>query len=105
MHRVMSRAAISLVLAALAAGCTYVQETPEGRTVRVVSAPETAGCTNLGKVTVSVVKMARGDQFVRDDLIRLARNKAAGSGADTIAAAGEPVNGEQVFNMYKCLKP
>jgi hypothetical protein len=89
----------------LVAGCSYVQETPEGQAVRVVSASETGQCTSLGKVTVSIVQMARGEQFVRDDLIRLARNKAAKSGADTIAAAGEPANGEQVFNMYRCIKP
>lgn len=89
----------------LVAGCAYVQETSEGGAVRVVKAGETGQCTNLGKVTVSVVKMGRGEQFVRDDLIRLARNKAANSGADTIAAAGEPSDGEQVFNMYRCIKP
>lgn len=89
----------------LLAGCSYVQETPEGRAVRVVPAGETGQCTDLGKVTVSIVQMARGEQFVRDDLIRLARNKAAKSGADTIAVAGEPANGEQVFNMYRCIKP
>lgn len=89
----------------LYAGCTYVQETPESKSVRVVPAAEVGSCTNLGKVTVSVVKMARGDQFVREDLIRLARNKAVGSGADTIAPAGEPADGEQVFGMYRCIKP
>jgi hypothetical protein len=89
----------------LAAGCAYVQETPEGRAVRVVKAGEIGECTHLGKVSVSVVKMGRGEQFVRDDLIRLARNKAANSGADTIAAAGEPSDGEQVFNMFRCIKP
>ena len=86
-------------------GCAYVSETPEGQTVRVVSAKDVGQCTHLGQVRVSVVQMARGEKFVREDLIRLARNNAAKSGADTIAAAGEPKDGEQAFDMYKCIKP
>jgi hypothetical protein len=97
--------AMLLAAAVMVAGCSYVQETAEGQGVRVVSAADVGQCTHLGKITVSVPKMGRGEQFVRDDLIRLARNKAANSGADTIVAAGEPSNSEQVFNMYRCIKP
>jgi hypothetical protein len=104
MKRETTGLAMLLAAAVLVTGCSYVQETTEGQGVRVVSTADVGQCTDLGKVTVSVVKMGRGEQFVRDDLIRLARNKAANSGADTIAAAGEPLNGEQVFNMYRCIK-
>jgi hypothetical protein len=101
----ISPLAVIFAAAVLAAGCAYVTETPEGQTVRVVSAKDVTQCTHLGQVRVSVVQMARGEQFVREDLIRLARNSAAKSGADTIAAAGEPKDGEQAFDMYKCIKP
>lgn len=105
MKRKFSRLAVTLAVAALATGCAYVSETEEGRTVRVVQAADVAQCTHLGKVRVSVAPMARGEKFVREDLIRLARNNAAKSGADTIVAAGEPKDGEQQFDMYKCIKP
>ena len=99
------RLAVTGAAAGLVAGCAYVSETPEGQTVRVVPAKDVAQCTHLGQVRVSVVQMARGERFVREDLIRLARNNAAKSGADTIVAASEPKDGEQQFDMYKCIKP
>lgn len=89
----------------LITGCAYVSDTPEGQTVRVVAAKDVAQCAHLGPVRVSVVQMWRGEKFVREDLIRLARNNAAKSGADTIVAAGEPKDGEQQFDMYKCIRP
>lgn len=100
-----SRLALMCAALFLTAGCTYVKDTDEGRGVRVVRAAEVQQCTSLGKVRVSVVKMLRGAQFVREDLMTLARNNAAKSGADTIVAVGEPVNNEQEFEMYRCIKP
>jgi hypothetical protein len=85
------------------AGCAYVKDTDEGMAVRVVTAADVKDCASLGQVNVSVVKMARGERFVREDLIRLARNHAAKRNADTVVAVGEPVNAEQAFDMYRCL--
>jgi hypothetical protein len=98
---------LAVVFTAVAAvtGCAYVSETPEGQTVRVVQAADVAQCKHLGNTRVSVVQMARGEKFVREDLIRLARNSAAKSGADTIVATGEPKDGEQTFDMYRCINP
>lgn len=101
----MRRSAVLLTTVVLAAGCAYVKETEEGRTVRVVPPAEAQNCTHIGKVRVSVAKMGRGEQFVREDLIRLARNNAAKSGADTVVAIGEPQNSEQTFEMFRCIKP
>jgi hypothetical protein len=101
----MSRLAVLFTAVALTAGCAYVKETEEGRSVRVVPPAEAQTCTHLGKVRVSVAKMGRGAQFVREDLIRLARNNAAKSGADTVVAVGEPENSEQTFEMFRCIKP
>ncbi len=100
------RLGLAIAFTAIAAtGCAYVSETPEGQRVRVVQATDVANCRHLGNTRVSVVQMARGEKFVREDLIRLARNSAAGAGADTIVAAGEPKDGEQVFDMYQCIRP
>lgn len=101
----LSRLGVVFAAAVLVTGCAYVSETQEGQTVRVVQAADVAQCTHVGNLRVSVVQMARGEKFVREDLIRLARNNAAKSGADTIVAAGEPKDGEQQFDMYKCIKP
>lgn len=100
------RPSVFLSALLLAAGCTYVSETPESRSVRVVSAQtEVAGCQPLGRVTASVPKMLRGERFVQEDLLTLAQKHAAKNGADTIIAAGPPVGSEQTFDMYRCLRP
>ncbi|UCH53829.1 MAG: DUF4156 domain-containing protein [Pseudomonadota bacterium] len=105
MFRKMQQLVFSIATVALLAGCAYVDTTEEGRKVRVVTAAETKDCKHLGKVRVNVAKMARGEKFVREDLIHLAQNNAAKNGADTIAPADEPKDGEQSFDMYKCVKP
>jgi hypothetical protein len=101
----LTRLAALLASATLVGACAFVEDTDEGRTVRVVKPAEAQMCTALGKTRVSVIKMARGDKLVREDLLRLARNSAAKAGADTIVPAGEPVDGEQAFEMFRCTKP
>jgi hypothetical protein len=91
--------------AALFAGCTYVSETPEALKVRVVTPAEASGCQSLGRITVNVPKMLRGERYVREDAMTLARKQAAKNGADTIAAVSPLVDGEQTFEMYRCIRP
>ncbi len=105
----LSRACRSVLpavcLLALSAGCTYVSETPEALKVRVVTPAETSGCQSLGRLTVNVPKMLRGERYVREDAITLARKQAAKNGADTVAAVSPLVDGEQTFEMYRCIRP
>jgi hypothetical protein len=105
MPRNIIRLTALLAAALLFPACAYVADTEEGKTVRVVKPADVQECKSLGKSRVSVVKMARGEKFVREDLERLARNTAAKAGADTIVAVGEPVDAEQTFEMYRCIKP
>ncbi len=96
----------SLFALLLATGCTYVSQTPESHSVRVVSAKtEVARCKHLGRITASVPKLMRSERFVQEDLLTLARKNAAKHGADTIIAVGAPAGGEQTFDMYRCLRP
>lgn len=90
---------------ALLTGCTFVQVTPEGADVIQASTADMAHCKDIGEVvstTRSRVLVARGDTKVRQELIDLARNQAAGIGANAIVPVGEPEAGMQKFRAYKC---
>ena len=64
------------------------------------------GCRALGEIGVSVKDRVgpyeRNTLKVKDELETLARNEAASMQADTIAAKGEPHDGEQRFGAYAC---
>ena len=96
-----------LATAVLGTGCTWVHMAPEARAVKVVDGPP-AGCTRRGEVAVSVKDSIafyeRNDLRVRDELETLARNEAPGLGADTIQPLGPPVEGEQRFAAWNCVR-
>ena len=87
--------------------CTWVHMAPEARAVKVVDGPP-AGCTRRGEVAVSVKDSIafyeRNDLRVRDELETLARNEAPGLGADTIQPLGPPIEGEQRFAAWNCIR-
>ena len=64
------------------------------------------GCKDAGKVTVSVLDRVgpvdRSGVKVSDELEIMARNEAAGLGADTIRPLGEPRDGAQSWGAYTC---
>lgn len=96
-------AAISI----FASGCTWVKATPAGEKVRLVPADRVSDCRRIGGVTtytkdkISVVN--RSDKKVSSELITLAKNDAAKRGADTIVAVTQEKDGQQDFNLYRCL--
>lgn len=96
-----------LMLVTLLGACTWVKKSPEGATVRVVPADRVADCTALGNVTTTtmsnVTVIKRKAAKVEQELQTLAQNKAVESGADTIVAGSEVVDGMRTFAMYKCL--
>jgi len=99
---------IAVLAAAVAlAGCTWVPLQPEAKAVRVVPAGAApAGCTRQGDIEVSVkhaVGFYRRDPVkVRDELETLARNEAAGLGANVMQPLAEPVGGSQRFAAWRC---
>ncbi|MDC8014180.1 DUF4156 domain-containing protein [Tahibacter soli] len=96
---------LSALLAALGA-CTWVKLDEPGKAVHVAYDGRVDGCRALGEIGVSVKDRVgpyeRNSLKVKDELETLARNEAASMQADTIAAKGEPHDGEQRFGAYAC---
>lgn len=101
----MRRLVMTLAIAGLAGGCTWVHMAPGASAVQVVTGPP-AGCEKRGEVEVSVRDSVafyeRNALRVREELETLARNEAPGLGADTVQPLGPPVNGEQRFVAWRC---
>lgn len=103
----MRNVLISAALVATLGGCAWVKMAPGGAEVRVVRADQAmTSCERKGEVAVSVKNSVgfyeRNGLKVRDELETLARNEAPSLGADTIQPKGEPVEGEQRFQAYRC---
>jgi hypothetical protein len=98
--------ALALLALSLAA-CTWVDLTPEGEKVRVLSSSEVSSCKHLGKTSAmtaaKVTGLARHEHKVEEELNTLARNSAVSLGGDTVVAVGSPVDGRQVFEVYRCI--
>ncbi|UXI68444.1 DUF4156 domain-containing protein [Tahibacter amnicola] len=92
--------------AMLASGCTWVKLDEAGSQVRVAYDGRVDGCKSVGEISVSVKDKVgfyeRNNLKVKDELETLARNEAFGMKADTIAAMGEPRDGEQRFRAFAC---
>lgn len=95
------------VTAAIVSGCTWVKPSPEATKVRLVPADRVADCRQIGGVSTytqsTITGVERSDKKVASELITLAKNDAAKRGADTIAIASPAKNGQQEFNLYRCL--
>lgn len=98
----------TLLLAALLAlgGCTWVELSPQGEKVVVLTAEEVAHCKRVGDTTVSlldrVAGIPRDREKVQTELATLARNSAAKIGGDAVVPITEPEGGEQRFAVYRC---
>lgn len=87
--------------------CTWVKKSPEAAAVRLVPQDRVADCQSMGKVTTTtmgnVTVFKRKASKVAKELESLAQQEAVNSGADTIVAVSEVVDGMQSFTMHKCL--
>ncbi len=94
------------VTAALLAGCTWVKPTADALNVRVAYLSQVKGCKQLGRATVSVLDkilfVKRNEEQMADELETLGRNAAAEMKGDTIVAMSKIVDGERIFNVYRC---
>jgi len=103
MKRMLCIAAASSLLAACSWG---IKLDSGGDKVRVAWDGNVDGCKDAGKVTVSVLDRVgpvdRSGLKVSDELEIMARNEAAGLGADTIRPIGQPHDGAQSWNAYTC---
>lgn len=98
-----------ILLSSLLVACTWVDIKPQGEKVRVLTAQEVSHCRLLGRVTsntaASVLVFVRGKEKVQDEVYRLARNNAGDMGGDTVVPTGPLIEGEQSFNVYRCINP
>ena len=98
-----------LFLAFALSSCTWVNLTPGGEKVRVLSADEVHSCTKKGKTTVSikadVAGIERSPEKVKEELEVLARNSAVDLNGDTVVPTSEIEDGKQTFDVYRCINP
>lgn len=97
-------------LAGSLAGCAWVDIKPQGEKVRVLAKSEVGRCKPLGHVTVATTAtlmgfIARGKTTVQEEVNRLARNNAGGMGGDSVVPNSPLVDGEQGFDVYRCINP
>lgn len=99
--------AVAVAVTASLSACSWgIKLDSGGENVRVAWDGRTDGCRDAGKVTVSVLDRVgpvdRSGTKVSDELEVMARNEAAGMGADTIKPLGPPANGSQSWGAYTC---
>jgi hypothetical protein len=98
-----------VALVSIVSGCTWVDLKPEGKKVRMLTPPEVGRCKYLGRITsntaATVGIFARSKDTVQEEVDHLARNNAADMGGDTIVPTGPLIDGEQSFNVYRCINP
>jgi hypothetical protein len=103
----MLRPFVIIAAAATLGACSWgIRLDSGGEKVRTAWNGDVAGCRDMGKITVSVLghvgPVNRSNLKVSDELEVMARNEAAGMGADTVKPVGEPRDGEQSWNAYHC---
>lgn len=101
-----------LCLAALCLGitflpaCTWVEPTKESSDVTLVKSFNVKDCKKLSTTTATVKHsiggITRDEETVTEELITLAKNKAASLGGDSIVSRGPAVDGSMTFDIYKC---
>ncbi len=89
------------------AACVSIQLTPEGEKARMLSSEKAAKCQKLGKTTVrvrpSILAVPRQQTVITKELQILARNSTASMHGDTVAPISEIDNGQQTFEVYRCV--
>ena len=94
-----------LLVVLILPGCAFVQLSEAGAGVAQLSTGNVANCKEIGEVSTQTrdkVLISRGQEVVREELTILARNEAAGLGANAIVPIAIPVEGKQRFRAYLC---
>ncbi len=104
MKNIITIIAATLVLSS----CSGLKLTTGGEKVRILDPSEVSSCRKLGKTSNAVtarVVVERPEEAIANELRILARNSAAGMGGDTIVPLTIIENGQQTFEVYKCVNP
>ena len=97
--------AVSLLLGLSLSGCTYVSLSEAGSRVNQSSLDAVSACTLVGDVssqTKDKVLVDRSRGKVKQELIVLARNRAAELGATDLVQTGSVKGGTASFKAYRC---
>lgn len=101
----LSKYVLSIAILWLTA-CTWVEPTKEGSEVVLVKAFNVEMCKKLGTTNASVKHevgiITRSEETVTEELITLAKNRAAEMGGNSIVAKGPASEGSMSFDIYKC---
>lgn len=93
-------------LAALLAGCSFIQAVPGAEKVRLETPAGVAGCEALGStnsiVLDQILGIGRSARAIDSDLFRISANAAAELGGNAIVPVGTPQAGKQKFDIYRC---
>lgn len=97
----------ALCLVGLLAACqSWVELSDAGRNVSIVTPATAEDCERLGRVTATsreqVAGLRRDPERLQRELQALARNEAAGLGANAILATTEVTDGRQTFDALRC---
>ena len=96
----------SFILISVLTACTWVEPTKEGSEVVLVKAFNVETCKKLGTTNTFVKHkigvVTRSEEKVTEELITLAKNRAAEKGGDSIVAEGPAYEGSMSFAIYKC---
>ena len=98
----------ALAAAFLLSSCASVKLTEAGEKIRVLGPSEVASCKNMGRTNASVtakIIFNRPESAVKEELEAVARNGAGRMGGDTIVPLTIIENGQQTFEVYKCVNP
>lgn len=86
--------------------CTWVEPTKESSNVTLVKDFNVKTCKKITSTTANVAAkvgiIERNVDTITEELIALAKNRAAELGADSIVSKGPAVNGTMTFDVYKC---
>ncbi|QRN42932.1 DUF4156 domain-containing protein [Xanthomonas oryzae pv. oryzae] len=98
---------LSVLVATTTAACTWVPIEQSGKSVQVLPAgPCSGGMSAAGEVVVTVKSKVgfynRNPLRVQEELETLARNEAPGANANAVQAQGQPADGSQRFNAFRC---
>lgn len=103
----ITKRSLVVLLTMYVAACTWVDVSPQGEKVRVLTAIEVSACEHVGKTTVNtaakVVGIGRHASKVQSELNTLARNSAMEIGGDVVVPVDTPIDARQVFDVYRCM--
>lgn len=102
----MKTVLIATATVLIVTACSWVDLSPAGERVDVMTQDQAAECERLGQTTSQVLDKVgfvdRSPEKLEQELITLARNEAASMGGDAIVAATEIMDGRQRFTVYRC---